>query len=260
MNFEKAKIESREKETRLRERVELKNGKPYKKTNYLYNESKQLVSEQTEYGESKNKSAQEYQYDQQGRLIKRYSFFELRGTGGGKIEHRGELELVYDGESANPAMESYSRDGNVIELRENEYDDRGRLVKRKILSFGSGGESEREETFAYDFESRLAAMQEKSSERPEIFWRSNTYDAWGRIAREDRGFVGSGPIGSIDFEYEDDGKTVIQTNRYGSKMAKVWKGVEKRDEAGNLVELEYTAFEGGKIKNKSKSTFENRYE
>jgi len=262
MFYERPKFESREKGPQVKEKREIKDGKLYHKTVYEYDGSGRVVRELDEYAGG-GKFSREYVYDDKGRLIRQLNLMETYSSFLGnrqKILHEGELELSYDRDSKSPSLESYSRDGNVMEMKENGYDDNGRLIRRKTMHFDhSGDTSEREETFLYDEAGRLTERQEKNSRHPgEVSYFRNTYNEKGRLIREDRGIVGSETFGTVDFEHSEDGRTVTQTNRYGSgkRKAKVWESVERKDNKGNVVEFAHTAFEGGKVVRRHKSSYE----
>ena len=258
------KIENKEGENRIVERQELRDGQLFSTDSYEYDQQGRLIKETTKYGKEKEpRIIREYSYDQQGRLIKKTSLFETsRDRDGSKITHTGELELEYQGDSKNPSLESYSKDGSVMNMAENEYDDQGKITKKKTTSFYFGEVVESEERYTYDNQGRISETQRKSSDQSENYFYRNVYGKNGKLLREERGFAGSDrPFGVIEYKYENDGKTVTQTNFYGTEEKElVWRSREKFDDRGRAVELMHISFRNGEESRKDKSTYEYKTE
>ncbi len=201
--------------------------------------------------------ARTYVYDDRGRLLmvgKRIEKIVGRAGGEEKLVHEGNLEYSYDGDSEKPLKETYERDGNVSSVAELQYDDAGRLARRKETSFYWGKPTEKEERFSYDEQGRLKERQEIDSNGDAYAYRI-AYDKQGRVSKEERSYAGrkDEPFGVIDYAYSRDGRTTTATNLYSGEP--VWTRVERRDEHGTVEESTHINFD-----KKQPAQQTNRYE
>lgn len=263
MKYEKIKSAETKEKLKPSIKIEKRDGEISRKTSFEYNKQGKVTKEISELGKSgRGKITEEYTYDKLGRVAATNFIFEGIMPSGNKRVSKGEYGASYEGDSLNPSLESYSRNGSITEIKENKYDERGRLVEREISSFPDGKESTKKEKFFYDEKGRLIEKQELNPNGPEssYFFR-NKHDVQGRLIKEERGIIGSNrPFGVIEHEYEEGGKLETATNYYGTEVKeKIWRTKSRFNDNGDEIEFEHVAYSDNKQNRTSKTVYEYIY-